>query len=758
MDQPETSEQRAVHVTPHDGSIILRQNAYADMRPFIEQLWEDRRSMCCNIYLDQFPRGTNGKGATKEEEDAFLLQYFSEREFLLQGGRFLKQVLYAIAKFNEDSVLTHAEKWWREYNFCASSGMDPIQIRQILDLRQATNFPASFLERVVLLISDGFRRLYGPQDQRSTDVAEPTERNVATTTHRHHYQQQHRHRAVSVHDDVHVRHGTSLLHSQPHSGRPRQSHKQEHYGRNRRPSGNGFPDFDANHGFVNQPYMLAGPPMDGPLSGYYSPPMYAHTAEPRMPPDLLGHAYYPDNILHQSNASFSQRPRQRLVDPHSFERFSEERARENRSFSDVAADDREDAAPTGNNTALPSLSEDSPIDKEYGKQDSSPKTTEDDSFQTAAETPADVPDDAPDDVPDNNPVDAPVDALGDTPVETSLSMALTDQEVGGQKAESFPHSPTTTTESGDTTSVAAIGQQLSTGIHASQVTASKPGPKQTESFSPFARQAKTKKDSKQRSGKSKSKPKSDLVNPKQSKADTPVDTEAHEKDTDVQNPVSASIASPSSDIRREQGENEDVDRSTSATESAEHAELSNLQTQDNDPTKNHTESATPQTRSTLSSVTALLSGALSSMSSNKAKKGDDSSTASLQNEVPATAPKKKKSKKTKKKKKAKTATQAPDGDSSETLANETPVGSPPSNKMYSLRDNTNILDNRLSSLNIREGSIVELHENTIGYRTSLPDQQQENLSSKNNELVEQSRRKTQEMYEQEKLLKTQRKR
>ncbi|KAH0366324.1 hypothetical protein KCU65_g5437, partial [Aureobasidium melanogenum] len=846
MDQPETSE-RALHVTPHDGSIILRQNAYADMRPFIEQLWEDRRAMCCNIYLDEFPRGIAGKGATKEEEDAFLLGYFSEREFHLQGGRFLKQVLYAIAKFNEDSVLSHAEKWWREYNFCASSGMDAAQIRQVLDLHQATHFPDSFLKRVVLLISDGFRRFYGQQDQHSIEAAEPAVEVVPTEQH---FQQQHRHRhrAVSIHDEP-VRHG---------NGRPRQFHKQEYRGRNRRASMSpmitplqhmspSYPEFDA----TAQSYTpVVGFPMqpDGPFVGYYSPPTYA--PEPRMPPDLLGPAYYPDNIVHQRNGSFSQRPRPRLVDPHSFARFGDERFVQQRyappynnqrgghrsSFNStrprrsslrsgdtwqsrqferrVYSDHRGYAHPTERNyrtrdrsysednqenatiendiTALPSLSEDGSVDKEFGKQDSSPKTTEDDSFQTAVETPAATPtekvvckkaqsvpnspysttesdEDAPDAISpdDSSPDDVspggvpPGGVAPDcvSPAGDSLSVAPTEEESLCQKAESFPPHPTTTMESGDTTSIVPIGQQLAAGIHTSQSTASKPGPKQTESFSPFARRANMKKDSKQRLGKSKGKAKPELSKPKQSIVDTPVDTgelcqesiETHEKDADVDNSISAS-ASSLAEIRTEQAENDKM-----VVEELEYAEPSNPQTQDDDP-KHHTESATPQMLSTLSSVTALLSGALSSMSSSKSKKGDDSSTASVQNEVPVVAPKKKKSKKTKKKKKAKTTTQAPDGDSTETLANETPVGSPPSSrsKMHTLRENTNILDTRLSSLNIREGSIVELHENKIGYRTHLPDQQQENLSSKHSELVEQSRRKIQEMQEQEKLLKQKR--
>lgn len=860
MDQPKKSEQRALNTTPHDGSIILRQNAYADMRPFIEQLWDDRRDMCCNIYLDQFPRGTTGKGATKAEEDTFLLEYFSEREFHLQGGRFLKQVLYAIAKFNEDSVLSHAEKWWRDYNFCASTGMDAAQIRQVLDLHQAANYPDSFLKRVVLLISDGFRRFYGPQDQQSTDAAVPIG-ELAATPGQQNYQQQHRHRAVSIHDE-HARNG---------SARPRQFHKQEYRGRNRRASMSpmitplqhmspSFPDFDTTtSGFVEaQFYTPVGLPMqsDGPFVGYYPPPMYASPLEPRIPSDLLGPAQYPDDTLHHRNGSFSQRLRPRLVDPHSFARLERPyalpynqrgshrssfnstrprrssfrsgdarqgsarenrpferrvysdnrnyRIRENRSYSDIAGDHQEAPA---EEPALPSLSEHSPVEKEFGKQDSSPKTTEDDSFQTAAETPAATPTEKvlctkaqsvatspcstteshedsphdetsygspPDDSPvDGNPPEVPPD--GDSFVGDILLVAPSKEEPLCKKTESFSQSPTITTESGDATSIASIGQQSTADADAPQFTVSKPGPKQTESFSPFARRANAKKDLKQKPAKSKSKLKPEPVKTKQSMVDTPVDTsvedrvETLERNVDVEDTIDASITSPSSNVRAEHDEHDNMNRLALNIEEPQYEEPSYFQTQDDnsskhhtksadneDSSKYHTESATPQMLSTLSSVTALLSGALSSMSSNKAKKGDDSSTASVQNEVPAAAPKKKKSKKNKKKKKkAKTTTQAPDGDSTETLANETPVGSPPSIKMYTLREKTNILDKRLSSLNIREGSIVELHENSIGigYRTNLSDQQPENLSSKHDELVELSRRKIQEMQEQEKLLK-----
>lgn len=116
--------------------------------------------MCCNIYPDQFPRGAGGKGATKDEEEEFILRYFSASDLHVQGGRFLKQVLYSIAKYNEDNVLKFAGKWAQEhaafYEDLCSNAAD---IRRVLDEEESTNFPESFLVRVALVIEFGLREL-----------------------------------------------------------------------------------------------------------------------------------------------------------------------------------------------------------------------------------------------------------------------------------------------------------------------------------------------------------------------------------------------------------------------------------------------------------------------------------------------------------------------------------------------------------------------------------------------------------------------
>jgi hypothetical protein len=582
--------------------------------------------------------------------------------------------------------------------------------------------------------------------------------------------------------------------------------------------------------------------------------------------DYPGPAYYPDgSIAHHRSGSFNRRGARppRLVDPHSFDRFAENQprpyppysqrgghhssfnstrgrrpsirsadawqgprdtrlferrvqsdhhgngfaqTRESRSSSDLAGDSTEDHSRSDTrvatesddhgytNPVLPPLSEDGSVDTEVEKQqDSSPKTVEDESFQTAAETPIATPLGETEQPAPRSPT-SPMDRNENVAVDTKLSEALTEEKPLDREAESVPHSPSTsTTESGDTASVATAGHQLA---------APKAGPKQTESFSPFARGANTKKkEPKQKPVKSKTKQKSEQ--PRQLRIDTPIDIEATPEEK-VESICETEVGAASHMVENH-------------TEQCENNE--SLPSQVN-VEENRTGSSTPQRRLTLSSFATAVTSVISSMSSsNKSKTGDDLTSALSQfdisqpgpsqsdtsqpvisqpelsqpdisqpetsqpeifrpeNSQPETAPSASKNKsmnknKKKKKKKTKAAIPVPDDTSTETIANDTPVGSPPSNNagpsnntlslhnmghLHStspLRESANMLDNRLSILNIREGSIVELHENMINYHNSRP-VRKENLSFSegHNEEVEQSRRKLDEIREKERLLK-----
>lgn len=167
----EMSEQRPVADTlPLERPVVVRSDPFKDIRPFIEHLWITRTNMCRNLYPDEFPRGTKEKHATKEQEDEFILRHFSADDLHEQGGRFLKQVLYSIAKYNEDNVLSRAAAWAEQYeSFYANPGMSVSQIRNVLDEHQGAYFPDSFLSRAVLVINYALKHLRDIQDKESTN-------------------------------------------------------------------------------------------------------------------------------------------------------------------------------------------------------------------------------------------------------------------------------------------------------------------------------------------------------------------------------------------------------------------------------------------------------------------------------------------------------------------------------------------------------------------------------------------------------------
>lgn len=136
--------------------------------------------MCENIYPDQFPRG--GKGhATKQEEDAFLLEHCDIESLHMHGGRFLKQALYSIAKYNEDSVLAFARDWaLRNRDFYEDRSMlmgmcgSVAQIKNFFDAEEAAKHPEAFLERAILAIRHGLQQLHDAQTGTKLDVQQQT--------------------------------------------------------------------------------------------------------------------------------------------------------------------------------------------------------------------------------------------------------------------------------------------------------------------------------------------------------------------------------------------------------------------------------------------------------------------------------------------------------------------------------------------------------------------------------------------------------
>lgn len=136
--------------------------------------------MCGNIYPDQFPRGEKGQ-ATKQEEDAFLLEHFDAESLHVHGGRFLKQALYSIAKYNEDSVLAFAREWaLRNRDFYEDRSMlmgmcgSVAQIKNFFDAEEAAMHPEAFLQRTILAIRHGLQQLHEAQTVAKLEVQQQT--------------------------------------------------------------------------------------------------------------------------------------------------------------------------------------------------------------------------------------------------------------------------------------------------------------------------------------------------------------------------------------------------------------------------------------------------------------------------------------------------------------------------------------------------------------------------------------------------------
>lgn len=511
------------------------------------------------------------------------------------------------------------------------------------------------------------------------------------------------------------------------------------------------------------------------------------------------------------------------------------------TLSEVGAKLQQDSCPNEEDSTVGGSTPAS--DESLKHRDVSPKPADDvdDSFQTAAETPE------------------PVIRIA-TPVETAdhcakgIHVSTPSPSNPESKAPSTAHSPASVSiaDTEDTASISTSQPLPSDAQTAKRAAVPKPGPKQTESLSPFARQSQSKKkDAKSKPTKSKNKTLAEGQNMK--KAETvpqPIAnlTEEQAKRSDEDNPNEASKAAELEHL--EPGVMQDGHRATShSTPEKVKIEKENDASAVGQPTgqlskdaakadetKPDIEPASGQVFSKIRSATARLTGALSNMSTNKPKtevglpkvvqtdesaqesvaglskdqglsavelkpaaaQHDTSNELQSQNshadmaghmEPMSTAqptdessaliskPKKKKKRTNKKKKKAKAKNAAvvhdDDASSTETLAHETPAQSPPDpnasdqprssqsvGSLYvDLRQNTNALDDRLSSLGLKEGSVITLAADGVSFQASRTIGSPsygftgEDLARETNEEVERSRRKMQEMEERERMLK-----
>ncbi|TKA66012.1 hypothetical protein B0A55_09282 [Friedmanniomyces simplex] len=105
----------------HDGPVIASSNRYTDLAPYCGRIYAAEHHKWRDVLPWDFP-----PAATKDDEEAFLRTYFTDREIYVQGGapngyKFLKQVWYCIAMWNvQVKVPRVAEQWIREMGITAA--------------------------------------------------------------------------------------------------------------------------------------------------------------------------------------------------------------------------------------------------------------------------------------------------------------------------------------------------------------------------------------------------------------------------------------------------------------------------------------------------------------------------------------------------------------------------------------------------------------------------------------------------------------
>lgn len=144
------------------GPVIARSNPWDDLRPFIEYLWRTRKAICQTLYTDEFPRGTDGEGATRSQEDEFLLRSFNRQDLHRLGGAFLKQALYAIAVYNDNEITNFVAKWSDEHQEFYANPSQSLLTEKFLTANEEADHDNDFLKRVNDAIRYGFCRLAAP--------------------------------------------------------------------------------------------------------------------------------------------------------------------------------------------------------------------------------------------------------------------------------------------------------------------------------------------------------------------------------------------------------------------------------------------------------------------------------------------------------------------------------------------------------------------------------------------------------------------
>lgn len=115
--------------------VIVSSNRHNDIGPYCHRTFQTDPKKWGAVFPWEFPQG-----ATREVEESFLREHFTDVEIHMQGGaggegrgfRFLKQIWLCIALFNAEHRLPAIEKWWWDQPMSKELLDDDESVRRML--------------------------------------------------------------------------------------------------------------------------------------------------------------------------------------------------------------------------------------------------------------------------------------------------------------------------------------------------------------------------------------------------------------------------------------------------------------------------------------------------------------------------------------------------------------------------------------------------------------------------------------------------
>ncbi|KAK5108822.1 hypothetical protein LTR62_007796 [Meristemomyces frigidus] len=174
----------------HDyGPVIASSNRYADIEPYCGRIYNTEYLRWRDVLPWEFPQN-----ALRTEEDAFLRQFFTDREIYLQGGekggyRFLKQVWYCIAIWNLQIKIPRLADAWtqthqdimKDLNLRRNILAPDVQVSTFFDQDEVRRYGEKLLMHTIKLIQYRVTQQDSARHFSPTETALPQKAAIASS-------------------------------------------------------------------------------------------------------------------------------------------------------------------------------------------------------------------------------------------------------------------------------------------------------------------------------------------------------------------------------------------------------------------------------------------------------------------------------------------------------------------------------------------------------------------------------------------------